>query len=648
MISNYSHKNSINESIFNDEVENCNSDCNNNKYSASPDLSVRNLQINHCKRYFSYTNIINIFLIFLLILIGIIGAYYAWSYYKINHVLVPLKVKLFCGEIEGFEKDGVVHYLGIPYALAPLGVHRFQPPVELNNKTLCNKVWNNSIYKAHQYKSICMQLEPRTNKLIGSEDCLYLNIYIPKKKSKTHHLVPTPVVVIFDGLLFLYQFESKEPNIQTVKYTELIHVTFNYRLGPLGFLINPMTNQTNLGIYDQLMVLRWIRINIALFGGNPVNVILFGYGSGATSALILLYSPIGHHLFDKLWISGPGLDYPSTNFKQALNKSKHQFPCRKSVRKLSDDYINEEVKKKEDEFLCYQSYFSNNSYLIKLWNWSVIVQWFERDLINFPQQNSFPNQLPQFLINDNKLISLHYWHNPIYYKPMIIGQTSHELSIFPQPKTIHFWHKSDLIDHVQSQLPKLDQELIENVYFKNQLENNQCLTIPDYVHIGYEYDLMKMLTDCRFTCPIINLTNHLVSKQFTTIYQYYLMNAHRLFDPYDFGAYASHTFHGWDGMIYLRSYFNHSDFNYPNFMYYDKDLKELNQTSDLFNQAMLEFAYNSHVSTWSKVKFNKHIVNVINRGKLCTQSQHSIFKERCEFWKLLLGDCSSVKGSWNY
>lgn len=133
--------------------------------------------------------------------------------------------------------------------------------------------------------------------VIGSEDCLKVNVYVPVfPKAKPH-----AVMVYIHGGSFILGNGGKliyGPGFLVQK--DVIVVTFNYRLGPLGFLCLRIKEAPgNAGLKDQIAALKWVKENIAAFGGDPDNVTVFGESAGATSLSLLLLSEASAGLFNR-------------------------------------------------------------------------------------------------------------------------------------------------------------------------------------------------------------------------------------------------------------------------------------------------------------------------------------------------------------
>lgn len=168
-------------------------------------------------------------------------------------------------------------FQGVPYALPPLGELRFRAPVE-------EPGWHGERLAVLD-APMCMQRDPfRRDTLIeGSEDCLYLNVYTPDPVPETS--APLPVMVWFHG--GGWQCGSGISSFYGPDFLldhDIVLVSANFRLGPLGFLSTETLDcPGNNGLKDQLQVLRWVRDNIAAFGGDPQSVTVFGESAGGAS-----------------------------------------------------------------------------------------------------------------------------------------------------------------------------------------------------------------------------------------------------------------------------------------------------------------------------------------------------------------------------
>ena len=226
-------------------------------------------------------------------------------------------IKTLCGDICGTDSgyDGITAYKGIKYAVAKrweypkiitswdglyeankFGACSYQPRAFIDEKTLTEKAfYYNEFRRGETYKY--------------SEDCLFLNIWAPDNAKNL------PVIFYIHGGGFTggcgHEKHFSKP-IWAKK--NVIAVTINYRLGPLGFacfesLANKYGHTGNYGIYDQLTALQWIYENISAFGGNPNNITVMGQSAGAMSVQQLCISPLSKKYIAKaVMSSGGGFD----------------------------------------------------------------------------------------------------------------------------------------------------------------------------------------------------------------------------------------------------------------------------------------------------------------------------------------------------
>ncbi|KAI5639534.1 carboxylesterase family domain-containing protein [Phthorimaea operculella] len=207
------------------------------------------------------------------------------------------KVEVEQGWLEGSKlelvtKDGFYYsFKGIPYAAPPLGKLRFkapEPPIH----------WE-GIRNASEHGSICIQTDVFSGNMFvpSSEDCLFLNVYTPDMKPKS----PLPVMFFIHG----GGYESGSGNTDNYGPDFLVQhgvvlVTINYRLEVLGFL--SLENEDvpgNAGMKDQVAALKWVKKNIAKFGGDPDNITVFGQSAGAASVIYHMVSPMSRTLFKR-------------------------------------------------------------------------------------------------------------------------------------------------------------------------------------------------------------------------------------------------------------------------------------------------------------------------------------------------------------
>lgn len=173
-------------------------------------------------------------------------------------------------------------FLGIPYALPVTGDRRFRRPVKVSPSP--DAVIDASKYGPSGPGKPLLKGAPLTY----SEDCLTANIFRQSSSSRTEKL---PVALYLHGGAFNRGTASmhKTAHMLANSSDSFIAVTFNYRLGALGFLPSKLSEKEgvlNLGLHDQILMMAWVQENIAAFGGDPSSVTLFGLSAGAHSVIL--------------------------------------------------------------------------------------------------------------------------------------------------------------------------------------------------------------------------------------------------------------------------------------------------------------------------------------------------------------------------
>ena len=209
---------------------------------------------------------------------------------------VTLQVKTQYGVLEGFEEDGVKKFLGVPFAQAPVGELRWKAPQPV-------QAWD-GIREAKQFGDDPMQLNVFGDMNFRgsgrSEDCLYLNIWTTAKTTADG----LPVLIYFNGG-GLMAGSGSEPRYDgsSIAKEGVIGVTANYREGVFGFFAHPELTASsnykgsgNYGFLDQVAAIKWVKENIAAFGGNPDRITIVGESAGSFSVSLLMCSPLSKNL----------------------------------------------------------------------------------------------------------------------------------------------------------------------------------------------------------------------------------------------------------------------------------------------------------------------------------------------------------------
>ncbi|OYU83355.1 MAG: hypothetical protein CFE24_11665 [Flavobacterium sp. BFFFF2] len=216
------------------------------------------------------------------------------------------------GTVQGVSSGGVYQFLGIPYAKPPVGDLRWKAPQNPN-------AWQ-GILATNSYAPVCPQKAftqtGTAGVVMGNEDCLYLNVWSPQLTTTAN----LPVLVFIHGG-GNQQGSAQEVNFGTNMYEStrmssrgnVVVVTIQYRLGPLGFLAHPGLEAENTSgfsgnyaVLDQILALKWVQQNIAQFGGDPTKVMVFGESAGGLNVANLLVSPLAANLFQRAGIQSAG------------------------------------------------------------------------------------------------------------------------------------------------------------------------------------------------------------------------------------------------------------------------------------------------------------------------------------------------------
>jgi para-nitrobenzyl esterase len=201
------------------------------------------------------------------------------------------------GAIRGEAEGDLLAFKGLPYARPPVGELRWRPPAPPIS-------WQ-GVRDGSRYRAECPQIVSK--KVVGDEDCLTLNIWRPREGSAQR----LPVMVFLTGGGNHGLSGQGSANFGGVRYaggalvpSGVVFVSFNIRLGVLGFLAHPALDAErpervsgNYGNLDQIAMLQWLRANIAAFGGDPQRIMLFGTSAGGGNICALISSPLARGLF---------------------------------------------------------------------------------------------------------------------------------------------------------------------------------------------------------------------------------------------------------------------------------------------------------------------------------------------------------------
>ncbi|XP_059611146.1 juvenile hormone esterase-like [Phlebotomus argentipes] len=354
---------------------------------------------------------------------------------------------------------GIRAFLGIPYAEAPLGNLRFRDPVP-------KSPWTETLYAARE-PNACLSVDyifRSSNKTIGSEDCLYLNVYVPQNPDSKD---PLPVMVNFHGGGFMTGHGGRKyfgPDYLLDQ--DVILVSGNNRLGIFGFLsTNTLECPGNFGMKDQVEILKWVQKNIGQFGGDKDSVTIFGQGSGGVCVTYHTISPLSKGLFHR------AIAQSGTHFSKWAQRDSEVSAA--NTRKLAEklECPAEDVKEmieclrnvpSEDLISLLSDFFTWNVYPLVLW----------APVVEPESENAFLTEDPAKLSGGDDI-------------PFLIGITSNEGSII----STGLMREQNLIDEVKSKLNVLLPDLFIYGDYNEEIRSSLTNMITEFYLQNREVDL---------------------------------------------------------------------------------------------------------------------------------------------------------------
>ena len=272
------------------------------------------------------------------------------------------------GDVLGIEEENLYVFKGLAYAKAPVGELRWKAPRDV--------AISNEIIDATEFKSECIQPASESfisnwNVSVGNEDCLYLNVYVPKNQTEINKN-KFPVMFWIHGGSNIWGSGDFYDYSKLATDKQVIVITVNYRLGLFGWFSSEHLRNTsegldqssNFGQLDLIKGLEWVNENIASFGGDASNVTIFGESAGGHNVLTLLASPLADGLFHKAISQSGYVSSYSQEFAENVSElsSKNIFKddikflvddqdVANYLRSLSPEEIYQRFKKTADEYV---------------------------------------------------------------------------------------------------------------------------------------------------------------------------------------------------------------------------------------------------------------------------------------------------------
>ena len=324
-----------------------------------------------------------------------------------------------------------ISFVGIPFAKPPVGDLRWKAPRELDGYP--------ETFKATTLPNRCMQVSNfydsmdgiEGESIIGSEDCLYLNIYLSEKAYKSKEKLPVVFWIHGGGNTWGYSASNIFTSGDFILDHDVILVTTNYRLGPFGWFAysglnqdseNPLDSTANFGTLDIIKSLEWVNKYISFFNGDPENITIFGESAGARNVISLMSSPLSKDLFQRGisqsgYLGSDSLEYSENNERAgSLSLLKHL------IKSENPNIAEEEL-----------SNFMGNKFLSKEFLRSANAN----DIISYYRVRNdtgglidVPNVIPDGVVIPMKGIYGVYRDGEMHDKPMIFGSTRDEDKLF--------------------------------------------------------------------------------------------------------------------------------------------------------------------------------------------------------------------------
>jgi len=398
------------------------------------------------------------------------------------------------GQVIGGDNGKTHQWLGIQYGSIPDGSYRWR-------KAKTPGSWE-GIKEALDFGPTCVQRGSLINttkrrkwgNMVGSEDCLYLNIWAPKINSENLKTsTPMPVMLwIHGGSNVSGNADIYDPTTLALEH-QLVVVTINYRLGAFGWFRHPSIGETsnnavdasgNYGNIDTIQALEWVRSNISEFGGDPDNVTIFGESAGGYNVAALLSSPIAKDLFHKAIIQSGGIKPGDIKHSESYLSENLPWKNYTSKELMNRLLIRKKIARNREEAVKIQSLMNDDEVTSMLRSVSTedIFESFENSRMN---TNDMLRPFPDGVVLDEQGILTSLENGASSEIPTIFGTNRDEIKLFlvgnkrlirsffglPRIRDLQLWnaissHRSDTWKYLAVDNPVRQLSLLgrQNVY----------------------------------------------------------------------------------------------------------------------------------------------------------------------------------------
>ncbi|XP_068144409.1 juvenile hormone esterase-like [Drosophila tropicalis] len=403
--------------------------------------------------------------------------------------------------MKGYQTLEFQAFLGIPYALPPLGDLRFERPRRMG------KLFGTSDASKPKPDCINKNYLLSTPKVYGEEDCLYLNVYRPMPLSES----PLPVMVYIHGGGFIGG--SAGPLVSGPEYfmdsQAVILVTVSYRVGVFGFLSTGDGNMPgNFGLKDQNMALKWVQDNIHYYGGDQQKVTLFGHGIDGIATHLHLMSNMSAGLFHRvISMSGTAIAPTAINrnpLEQARNVAEF---CRiPNANNMSEAELTDALKYVDADVLV------NAGDGFKYWDADPLHIY--RPVIESANQDAFLTAEPELLMEQGNYIKV----------PWLLGSVPSDGAV----RVVKIYENFELRYQFNLQFHDLLKKLTEfsSKYNDADQDEKTRTLIEEYLNNIHELEsqtvdgLLHWMTDRHFNYPLYKTVRYYVRSGDDPIYIY--------------------------------------------------------------------------------------------------------------------------------
>ncbi|XP_067208422.1 venom carboxylesterase-6-like [Linepithema humile] len=511
--------------------------------------------------------------------------------------------------------NGIDAYQGIPYAAPPVGELRFKPPQPAS-------AWSKKRL-AVSPSPFCIQKDIFTTMktLIGQEDCLYLNVYTPSVKK--HSFTKLPVMVWFHGGGWISGgSDYYKPNYLLDR--NIVLVTVNYRLGPLGFLSTEDSEcPGNLGLKDQQQALRWVKENIAYFNGDPTRVTIFGESSGGASVHYHMVSPLSKGFFHRA-ISQSGTFYnpwtlmpPGSGKKNAETLAKHLKCSTENSKKLIECLRTKNARE-----------ITDTNHIFQILSYCPTIAF--RPIIEPKHSGAFLIEDPLISVQEGRLANVPWLTGVVSQEGAMIASSVYGQKMVEELDT-KFMKLAPLTLLYQERYHLADQNFVDRVT-KDIRKYYFGKSIIDYSD-EVRFNMINMYSDAWFTHGTYMAVRDFLAKQTSSLYFYYFSYKGNISFSSTFGD--SIRDYGVSHADEIQYLFPLSLKSFGNFDHLTEDDKNMIDRLTTFWSNFAKFGNpSSRKLQWTPTESNLlKYLHIVNSEQIVMKSE--FLKDRMLFWNNL-------------